>query len=178
MGILHGVSDSREIKRGWPSSKTQNCKISKLHRYSVHPPMVLLKMMFLFRKWNMLVLYWVACSVPTQRVFAWLFQVKVMPCKGFLLKFSRSQSVGHIRPPGNESICARAKVVAVWGIVILPSIGNPSNEYINPTIGLMTIPLHANNGSLDPSTYPTKVGKAVKIHHLHKCLSLVIRIYC
>ena len=36
-----------------------------------------------------------------------------------------------IHPPGNESISARVKVVAVWGMVIPPSIGNPSNGYIN-----------------------------------------------
>ena len=32
------------------------------------------------------------------------------------------------------------KVVAILGMVIPPLVGNPYNGYINPTIGLMTIP--------------------------------------
>ena len=39
-------------------------------------------------------------------------------------------------------------------MVILTSIGNPCNGYINPAIGLMTIPRELH-GSLGPSTFET-----------------------
>ena len=38
---------------------------------------------------------------------------------------------------GKNTICARVDQVAIWGMgKILPSIGNPYNEDINPTIEL------------------------------------------
>ncbi len=53
-------------------------------------------------------------------------------------------------------LCVPGSKVAIYGMVIPPSIGNPYNGYINPYYWVDDHPLsYGNNGSLDPSTCGT-----------------------